>query len=40
MGSNLGKDQEQVSIVTKVVKEVCNGAGVGEADAVDDRHRR
>jgi dihydroorotate dehydrogenase len=24
MGSNLGKDQAQVSIVTKVVKEVAN----------------
>ena len=40
MGSNIGKDQEQISIVTEVVKEVATRAGLGEAHAVDHRHRR
>ena len=33
MGSNIGKDQELISIVTQVVKEVAQSAGLGEADA-------
>ena len=40
MGSNVGKDKELVSIVTKVVKDVAQNPGLGQAHAVDDRHRR
>ena len=40
MGSNIGKDQELCSVVTEAVKEVATSSGVGEAHAVDDRHRR
>ena len=40
MGSNVGKDKELVSIVTKVGQGSGEDSGLGEADAVDDRHRR
>ena len=40
MGSNVGKDKELVSIVTKVVKEVGDDSGLGQAHPFDHRHRR
>ena len=40
MGSNLGKDQEQVSIVTEVVKEVAKVPVWSQAHAVDHRDCR
>ena len=39
MGSNVGKDKELVSIVTKVGEGSRDDSGLGQADAVDDRHR-
>ena len=40
MGSNIGKDQELISIVTAGREGSRDGAGLGQAHAVDDRHRR
>ena len=40
MGSNIGKDQELISVVTAGREGSREGAGVGEAHAVHDRHRR
>ena len=39
MGSNIGKDQQLCSFVTQVVKEVAQGAGVGQAHSRHERHR-
>ena len=40
MGSNIGKDQELISIVAEVVKEVAQGADLGQAHALHDRYCR